>query len=74
VLSTAVDDKVTVGIGKTKRDVAAADCNLAGAYTRSHFSSTGALLSIASPNLTRDCVLELLKLSSVCPGVAQVKL
>ena len=38
--------------------------NQAGAYTRSHFSSTGALLSTVQPNLTHECVLELLKLSS----------
>jgi hypothetical protein len=36
----------------------------AGAYTRSHFSSTCAPLSTASPNLSQECVLELLKLSS----------
>jgi len=35
-----------------------------GAYTRSHFSSISAHLCTVSYNLTHECVLELLKLSS----------
>ena len=36
----------------------------AGAYTRSDFSSASALLSTALSNLTHECLLEMLKLSS----------
>jgi len=39
-------------------------CLVAGAYTRSQFSSTGALLSTVQPKLAHERVLELLKLSS----------
>ena len=39
-------------------------CPGAGAYARSDFSSTRDLLSTIQPNLSHECVLESLKLSS----------
>ena len=42
----------------------------AGAYIRSHFSSTRALPSTIQPKLTHECLLELLKLS---PNVKECK-
>jgi len=44
--------------------IGAPHCSKAGTYTRSHFSSTRALLSNVSPSLYSECVLKLLKLWS----------
>jgi hypothetical protein len=66
--ATTVSDAahVEAGLQSTIAEamVEGGDIRQAGAYTRSHFSSSWAPLSTVYPKLTHECVLASLKLSS----------